>query len=63
MAKKKVNKEVPVLRAVSNQLCPMCGGYGETIPRYNIGATNAAPLIPCRICQGAGIIPMHIITT
>jgi len=50
-------KEYEVLKVVPYQACPICGGSGQVLaPQFTSGV-----YIPCSVCNGAKIIPMHIV--
>ena len=46
-----------VLAAVPYQCCPLCNGNGQTVAD---GFTSSV-YQTCKVCNGAMIIPMHIV--
>jgi DnaJ-class molecular chaperone len=47
----------PLLAAVPYQCCPLCNGNGQTVAD---GFTSNVYQL-CKVCNGARIIPMHIV--
>lgn len=45
-----------VLPCVPYQLCPKCSGYGR------VNGNGTAAFVSCPVCQGAMVIPMHIVS-